>query len=115
MPCDYKISLLGKVVERRGERRRVTRLNWGKTLSIKNEFLSECLIANLTSQGACLRIVRYVDIPGFFLLYEDASGIVRQGEVIWRKGLSVGCRFTLMPIGARIAVARRMRAKYYSL
>jgi hypothetical protein len=101
--------------ERRGEKRRQKRLGWGKTLSIQNEFLSECMIANLTSKGACLRIARRVFIPRYFLLYDDNTGVVLEGEVIWRKDMELGCKISATSHIARAAIANRMRAKYYGV
>lgn len=101
--------------ERRGERRRLQRLNWGKVITIREAFLSECIIANLTSKGACLRIMQEVHIPDYFLLYIDVSGAVLEGGVIWRHGYELGCKFADAPYIATSALSRRMRAKYYGI
>lgn len=102
-------------LERRSERRLIKRMNWGKTLSIRSEFLSECQIANQTSKGACLRIARRVHIPRFFLLYNDNSGVILEAEVIWRRGMDLGCQFAGKPNKSRAELARRMCARYYGI
>lgn len=109
------ISMDESYLERRVEKRLIKRLRWGKMLSIRNELLSECLIANQTSKGACLRIARYVYIPRLFILYDDCTGALHEGEVIWKKGMDLGCKFAGKPRNARTVTARRMCSKYYGL
>ena len=102
-------------LERRGEKRRIQRLNWGKTLSINEIFLCECVISNLTSKGAGLHLMRQVYIPRFFLLYVDISCALYEAELIWRNGATLGCKLAVSLQGARSPVIRRMQARYYGL
>lgn len=102
-------------LERRSERRLIKRLNWGKMLSIRNEFLSECLITNQTSMGARLRIARHVDIPRVFLLFDDNTRGIFEGETIWRTGRDLGCKITGKPHEAHADLVRRMCSRYYGL
>jgi hypothetical protein len=101
--------------ERRGEKRRLQRLNWGKTLTLGDEFLSECLIVNLTGKGACLRIARPVYVPRFFLLFIDYSGALFEGEAIWRHGAQLGCKLVESSHANGAIIARHMCGKYYAL
>lgn len=101
--------------ERRREKRRIQRLNWGKTLSISEVFISECVITNLTVKGAGLHIVRQVNIPRYFLLYVDLSSAVFEAELIWRNGAALGCKLAEPHHSARSAVVRRMQTRYYGL
>lgn len=101
--------------ERRSEKRRLQRLNWGKTLSIGEVFISECLITNLTGRGAGLHIVRQVNIPRYFLLYVDFSSAVFEAELIWRNGAALGCKLAEPLQSARSTVVKRMRTRYYGL
>lgn len=103
------------IYERRSDKRRLRRLNWGKTLNINDEFLSECIIANSSRNGACLRILRFVYIPQYFLLYIDNSSVIFEGEVIWRNGRELGCKLSDRPCRAKSTVIRRMRDRYYEL
>ncbi len=112
---DLKARSHERGLERRSHKRRIYRLNWGKILSPHYDFLSESIIANFTSQGACLRIMRDVDIPHSFLLYWDNSEAVFEGVIIWRMGPELGARLATTPDRERSAVARRMREKYYGL
>lgn len=112
---DIDTYLYGSYLERRGEKRLIKRLQWGKILTVRNEFLSECLIANQASTGACLRIARQVHIPSLFILYDDNTGVIHEGEVIWKKGLDLGCKFAGKPRDARTVLARRMCSRYYGL
>ncbi len=116
MPLDDLIDRADKrVYERRGQKRRIYRLNWGKLLSLEREFLSEAIMANFSTNGACLRIARRIVIPPFFLLYNDNSGDIFEGEVIWRMGSDLGARLATTTHRDRSAVARRMREKFYIL
>lgn len=112
---DFNTHIDGSYPERRGEKRLIKRLKWGKILSIRNEFISECQIANQTSAGARLRVIKLVYIPRLFILFDDNTEALLEGEVIWRNGMELGCKLSAQPPKARCVIARRMCSRFYGL
>lgn len=101
--------------DRRGEKRRIAHLKWGKALDCADRFLCECVLSNRTRGGACLRLARNITLPQKFQLYDDDSDEIFDAQVIWRRGGEIGCRLSLTPRTDKAPVARRMRERYYAL
>jgi hypothetical protein len=100
--------------DRRREKRRPVRLNWGKALDAGDRFLSECLIV-VRGGGVRIRLARVVAIPPRFQLFDDADGLLYAARLVWRRGQEAGCRLARQPIVDRPQVLRRMRGPYYAL
>lgn len=101
--------------ERRREKRRVVRLNWGKALDSGDRFLTECLVVNRGGDGVRLRLARSVTIPARFQLFDDADGLLYAARLVWRRGREAGCRLARVPVPGKPHVLRRMKGPYYAL
>jgi hypothetical protein len=101
--------------ERRQEKRRAVRLNWGKTLDAGDRFLSECLIVDRGGGGVRLRLARVVVLPSRFQLFDDADGLLYAARLVWRRGQEAGCRLARQPTPDKPQVLRRMKGPYYGL
>lgn len=99
--------------DRRGDLRRKARLRSGKALDERDRFLCDCVIADRSADGACVRLARNVALPQKFRLYDDVAEALFAATVVWRRGADIGCR--LSPAPGKAQVVRRMRAPYYAL
>ena len=101
--------------ERRREKRRDARLRWGKALDGADRFLCECVVADQARGGVRLRLARNIPLPQRFQFFDDVSGDVFAAQIVWRRGVEVGCRLARAPAPDKAQVARRMRSRYYGL
>ncbi|MBN9079896.1 MAG: hypothetical protein BGP04_05450 [Rhizobiales bacterium 62-17] len=69
--------------EKRGTPRHRTRLRAGKIVDADNQFLSECVIIDRSSQGIRLRAVRPIALPPSFRLYDDLDKQVVDVCQVW--------------------------------
>ncbi|MGJ0508728.1 MAG: PilZ domain-containing protein [Methylocystis sp.] len=101
--------------ERRREKRRGVRLNWGKALDVSERFLCDCRIVDRATGGARLHLVRNITPPARFYLFDEAEGAVYAALIVWRQGAEIGCRLSLSPLRDKAHVAQRMKGRYYAL
>lgn len=101
--------------ERRSERRRETRLKWGKALDAADRFICDCIVADRTEGGARLGLTRNVVLPPRFQFFDEARGEIFAAQVVWRRGGEVGCRLSRSPTPGKTQAARRMRSRWYAL
>lgn len=101
--------------ERRRERRRGARLRWGKALDGADRFLCECVVADHASGGARLKLARNIALPQRFQFFDDASGAVFAAQIVWRRGVEVGCRLSRAPTPGKTGLVRRMLSACYAL
>lgn len=114
-PCAGSGSNRGPSLDRRREKRRRVRLNWGKALNVAERFLCDCLIVNRSAGGARLRLARRIALPKTFLFFDDVAGALYAAEVVWRQGELVGCLLAREPLRDRKEVVKRMANRYYAL
>ncbi len=69
-----------------------TRLRSGKVFDNACRSLVDCLIHDRSVAGARLRLMADRPIPTRFRLVDEASGIMTEAELIWRRGREVGVR-----------------------
>jgi hypothetical protein len=103
--------------ERRATRRRRTRLRSGKTLTPGNGFLVECQIHERSEQGARLRLLAPIPIPGRLRLYEDAPERLIDAFVVWRRDCEIGICFAPHARSRGITSAQLscLRGRYYAV
>lgn len=101
--------------DRRHDRRREVRLNWGKALDMNERFLCDCRIVDRAPGGVRLRLIRDISPPTRFYLFDEAEGALFAAHIVWRRGSDVGCRVSLSPLRNKTRVVMRMKARYYAL
>ncbi|WP_457798525.1 hypothetical protein [Methylocystis sp. S23] len=107
--------LAEKDADRRRAPRRVARLKWGKALDGDDRFLCDCLIADRAEAGARLKLARNIALPASFQLFDEESGAIYAGRVVWRRGVEIGCRLSPAATPGKARAARRMKSRYYAL
>lgn len=56
-----------------------------------------CIVRNLSSTGAQLRIDGTLNVPTTFELLVELDGLEARCEIVWRKDKEIGVRFTSPP------------------
>jgi hypothetical protein len=82
--------------ESHGERRRSLRqrrLNGAKIVFNNNCSVIECVVCDLSLQGARLRVATPIGIPNCFELRMDRSGACYPAKVAWRSRDQIGVAF----------------------
>jgi hypothetical protein len=102
--------------DKRSTPRRRTRLRSGKILDPRNAFLIECQIYDRSENGARLRLVANIPMPGKIRLYEDAPERLTDAFVVWRKNGEVGICFASCVHSRKITPAQLacLRGRYYA-
>jgi len=103
--------------ESRGADRRRTRLRSGKILDHANAFLCDCLIHDRSASGLRLALPRNIGLPTHFHVYDDETGEVDVVATVWRRGASVGVRYTpgTGPIPVKPSIRAALRGRYYGV
>jgi PilZ domain len=79
-----------------GERRtkpRQRRLNGAKIVFNNNTSVIECVVRDLSAEGARLRVASPFGIPDLFELRIDRTGASYRSKVAWRSADHVGVKF----------------------
>lgn len=66
----------------------------GRLLFVEPPCFAECTIQNISEDGALLHLIALGPIPRLVLLWERKTGAIHECQVRWRKGRTVGLRFT---------------------
>jgi hypothetical protein len=104
-----------RFTERRTESRRPVRLQSGKVLNQKDQFLTEFIFRNRTSLGIRLKLAKRVWLPKLIQLYDDAGGVLIAARVVWQHGHDVGCRMTSAAPVSNEKLIARLRDRYYAV
>jgi hypothetical protein len=104
-----------KFVERRSEVRRSIRLQSGKVLNDKDQFLTEFIFRNRTRVGIQLKLATRVSLPRLVQLYDDRQDELIVARVIWQNGGNVGCRVAHVAPGSKEKLIARLRERYYAV
>lgn len=91
---------------RRAVARLQTRKN-GKILFVDQPCFVECIIRNISEDGALLSMLVSVPLPQQVLLWEQRTGTLYESEVRWRRDHMVGVHF----LDARGRASRRALLK----
>ncbi len=102
---------------RRKAPRRRTRLRSGKTATLQNRFISDCLIFDRSSLGVRIRLAGRVMLPEHVKFFDDELGTLHVARVVWQKENEVGLVFAEGDDGClRSGPAHAALAgKYYAL
>jgi hypothetical protein len=73
----------------------------GRLLFVDQPCFVECIIANISVDGALLSMRMSVALPPLVLLWEQQTGAIHECRVRWRKERLVGVQFTDMCSRAR--------------
>jgi hypothetical protein len=119
-PGEFTYAVIREPVVAGGERRAVvrrrTRLRSGKVVGADGQFVTDCLIANRSTQGGLMRLPAALALPARILIYDDQSGDLLVATVVWRRDRDVGLRFGEPERDARFrAIADSMRRKFYAV
>jgi hypothetical protein len=79
--------------DRRAFLRHQVRKN-GKILFTDQPFFVECIIRNISEDGALLSLLVSVPLPQDILLWEEKTGRLYECRTRWRKNHMVGVHFT---------------------
>jgi len=96
--------------------RRRTRLRSAKILDAANAFVCDCLIYDRSATGLRLTLACEIGLPPQFQVHDDETGAVELVATVWRRGATLGVRFsgygasTLKP-SERAA----LRGRYYAV
>lgn len=102
--------------DRRANPRQRTRLRSGKIADGEGRFVTECLIHDLSSNGARLRHPTRTVLPARIYVYDDQSSALRYALVLWRKGHETGVRFSPdFPTAQTRALAAKLQRRFYAL
>ena len=96
--------------------RRRTRLRSAKILDGSNAFFCDCLIHDRSATGLGLTLARDVGLPAQFQVHDDETGAVESVATVWRRGATLGVRFSGYG-GATLKPSDRMalRGRYYGV
>jgi len=94
---------------RRSRRRRV--LKEGKLIFGQGHSVADCVIDNVSEDGAHVRITSSHGVPQDFYLVEANRGIIHKAEVAWRTTTGIGLKILgpLEDAAARDTLLRRFR------
>ncbi len=79
--------------ERRTERRRRVLMS-GKITGGQRHASIDCAIRNLSSNGACVRLNGFYQLPEHFQLFVQREGLVRDATVMWQTNFFAGISFS---------------------
>jgi hypothetical protein len=54
----------------------------------------DCVVRNLSDQGACLEVTSPLGIPDDFTLVIKPDNLFRACQIVWRSARRIGVRFT---------------------
>jgi hypothetical protein len=101
----------------RAQARARTRLRSAKLLGAGCRFLCEGRICDQSRDGLRLALARDVALPPQLAVHVDETSEVREAEVVWRRGSTIGVRLQgPLPADAMTAAQRyALRERYYAI
>jgi hypothetical protein len=102
--------------ESRAAGRRRTRMRSGKVLDARNAFLCECLIYDRSASGLRLLLGRDVGLPAQFRVHDDDTGAIESVATVWRRGATLGARFSgYGPAALKPSERAALGRRYYAM
>ncbi len=95
----------------RRQPRRAARLRIGKVADVKEGFLAECAIRDLSEGGAKLIVSAQVDLPHVIVVYDEVADAILPARICWRRGNEAGVSFDVPASKVRGLEPERLRAK----
>ncbi|KZM48016.1 pilus assembly protein PilZ [Labrenzia sp. OB1] len=92
---------LVQAIQRRLDRRQVTRLRPAKLASLDNAFICDCMIRDMSKGGLRLVLNRQTDLPEEFYVYDVGAKTLAQVQLRWRNGLAAGVAYLVPPAHIR--------------
>ena len=107
----------GKRADQRQDPRERTRLRSAKLLDGAYRFLCEGRICDRSRDGLRLALARDIALPPRLAVHIDETSDVREMEIIWRRGSTIGVRLhAAAPAGALRPCDRyALRERYYAI
>jgi hypothetical protein len=87
-----------------------------KILDANRAFFCDCLIYDRSATGLRLTLARDIGLPARFHVHDDESGVVESVATVWRRGATLGVRFSGYG-GTNLTPAERaaLRGRYYAV
>ena len=106
-----------KRAERRERPRERTRLRSAKVLDGAYRFLCEGRICDRSPEGLRLALARDIALPPEFAVHIDETSEVREAQIVWRRGATIGVRLSApAPEGALRPCDRyALKERYYAI
>ncbi|WP_321341859.1 PilZ domain-containing protein [Breoghania sp.] len=95
----------------RRQPRRAARLRIGKVADVKEGFLAECAIRDLSEGGAKLIVSAQVDLPHIIVVYDEVADAILPARICWRRGNEAGVSFDVPASKVKGLKPERLRAK----
>jgi hypothetical protein len=110
-------SAADKGADQRAQARTRTRLRSAKLLDGGCRFLSEGRICDRSREGLRLALLRDIALPPKLAVHIDETFEVREAEVVWRRGSTIGVRLHgALPADAMTASQRyALKERYYAI
>jgi hypothetical protein len=101
----------------RAQARERTRLRSAKLLGAGCRFLCEGRICDRSRNGLRLALARDMTLPAQLAVHIDETSEVREAEIVWRRGATIGIRLRgALPADAMTASQRfALKERYYAI
>ena len=100
--------------EQRHHPRRRARLRGGKLTDLKDRFLTECTLFDVSEGGVGLLVPEDVMLPLEAMLYDDRDKTIAIVRICWRNGKQLGVAYEVPPASISLFKAQRLHALQYS-
>ena len=97
--------------------RKRTRLRSGKTATLQNRFISDCLIFDRSPLGVRVRLAERTHLPEHVKFFDDELETLHVARVVWQRNNEVGLVFTKGTDGGQKSgpAHAAFTGKYYAL
>jgi hypothetical protein len=89
-----QVSIIGtRAMQERRHSQRARTLRAGKILFNNKRSVIDCMIRNISTEGACLLVASVVGIPSDFDLLIDGEAATRACKTVWHAQNRIGIEF----------------------
>ncbi|WP_289033125.1 PilZ domain-containing protein [uncultured Roseibium sp.] len=100
--------------EERHHPRRRARLRGGKLADLKDKFLTDCTLFDVSEGGVGLLVPEDVILPLEVLLYDDRDKTLALARICWRNGKQIGIAYEVPPASVTLFKAQKLQALQFS-